>query len=110
MCAVGDLDEAVQALKATAEGMTPAACTTGGESILEDDELKPSFMRRVSSDRSPPAKEPAAHDPNPRPVTRRRTEATRNAAQPAKAKAAMQVLPCHLRVVPLSMWLNIVVS
>ncbi|KAL3145746.1 hypothetical protein ABBQ38_015126 [Trebouxia sp. C0009 RCD-2024] len=86
----GDLDEAVQALKATAEGMTPAACTTGGESILEDDELKPSFMRRVSSDRSPPAKEPAAHDPNPRPVTRRRTEATRNAAQPAKAKAAMQ--------------------
>ena len=89
-CAVGDLDEAVQALKATAEGMMPAVCTTGGPSVLEDDELKPSFMRRVSSDRSPPAKEPAAHDPNPRPVTRRRTEATRN-TQPAKAKAAMQV-------------------
>ncbi|KAL3156076.1 hypothetical protein ABBQ32_013064 [Trebouxia sp. C0010 RCD-2024] len=86
----GDLDEAVQALKATAEGMTPAVCTTEGASVLEDDELKPSFMRRVSSDRSPPAKEPAANDPNPRPVTRRRTEATINAAQPAKAKATMQ--------------------
>lgn len=94
-CGVGDLDEAVQALKATAEGTAAAACKTGGTSVLEDDELKPSFMRRVASDRSPTANEAAVDDPNPRPLTRRRTEATRS-AQPAKAKAAMQVHPCHL--------------
>lgn len=115
----GDLDEAVQALKATTEslgpgiGIGPAPSRTGGANPLEDDELKPSFMRRAAPDRSPPshdrslgapvpvhvhtvpeaaptATEAISQDPNLRPVTRRRTDSGKTAAQD-KAKAVMQV-------------------
>lgn len=122
-CGAGDMDEAVQALKATTEslgpgtGAGPAASRTGGANALEDDELKPSFMRRAAPDRSPPshgrpvpvpvpmpvpmqalthlpppqtATEASSQDPNPRPVTRRRTDSSKTAER-AKAKAVMQV-------------------
>ena len=127
-CAAGDLDEAVQALKATTEslgpgiGIGPAPSRTGGANPLEDDELKPSFMRRAAPDRSPPshgrplpapvpmhahtlpqaaptANEAISQDPNPRPVTRRRIDSSKTAAR-AKAKAVMQVSPCHLLFLP----------
>ena len=86
----------------------PAASrTAGGAKVLEDDELKPSFMRRPAPDRSPPshgrpmqadthlqavqtAKEASSQDPNPRPITRRRTDPSK-IAERAKAKAVMQV-------------------
>ena len=114
----------MQALKATTEsagpgiGIGPAASRTGGANALEDDDLKPSFMRRAAPDRSPPshgkplpmavsmhadthpkapstANEAISQDPNPSPVMRRRTDSTKTAAR-AKAKAVMQVGPCHL--------------
>ena len=115
------MDEAVQALKATTEspgpgtGVGPAASRSGGANALEDDELKPSFMRRAAADRSPPshgrpvptpvpapmqalthrplpqtASEASSQDPNPRPVTRRRTDCSK-LAERTKAKAVMQV-------------------
>lgn len=129
-CGAGDMDEAVQALKATAEslwpgtGAGPAASRSGGANALEDDELKPSFMRRAAPDWSPPshgrpmpmpvpvpmqahsdlpplqtATEASSQDPNPRPVTRRRTDSSKTAER-AKAKAVMQVWPCHLTFLP----------
>ena len=126
-CAAGDLDEAVQALKATTESTGagvftgPAASRTGGGNALEDEELKPSFMRRAAPDRSPPSpgrplplpvptyadtyqaapadNEAISQDPNPRPVTRRRTDSSKIAAR-VKAKAVMQVWPCYLLFLP----------
>lgn len=118
----------MQALKATTEsfgpsvGIGPAASRTGGANAVEDDDLKPSFMRRAAADRSPPshgrplplpvpvhadtypkaaptANEAISQDPNPRPVTRRRTDSSKTAAR-AKAKAVMQVWPCHLPFLP----------
>ena len=116
--AAGDLDEAVQALKATTEAGAdptgPADSRTNGANLLEDDELKPSFMRRTASDRSPPSqgraaqtqgilqsghvdKEAGSSDLNPRPLTRRRTEPS-NAARQAKAKAVLQVGTAYLHL------------
>lgn len=121
VCVAGDLDEAVQALKATTEsvgpgvGIGPAGSRIGEANALEDDELKPSFMRRAAPDRSPPShgrplpvpvpvpvhadthpkaapsvNEAISQDPNLLPVTRRRTDCSKTAAQ-AQAKAVMQV-------------------
>lgn len=123
ICGAGDMDEAVQALKETTEslgpgtGVGPAASRSGGANALEDDELKPSFMRRPATDRSPPshgrpvptpvpvpvpmqalahlplpqtASEASSQDPNPRPATRRRTDSSKTTER-TKAKAVMQV-------------------
>ena len=99
----GDLDVAVQALKATT-GLTdlPASQAENRENEANaptDDDLKPCFMRRVALDKSPDGRsslletalqtEACMHDGNPRPVVRRRTEPT-NAATQAAAKAVLQ--------------------
>ncbi|DBA80496.1 hypothetical protein WJX77_011409 [Trebouxia sp. C0004] len=103
----GDLDEAVQALKATTSNAELASSQadsgTNGASGQTDDDLKPSFMRRLAADKSPnvtlparnrlqtesPAKERPPDDVNPRPIARRRIYPASGARQ-AVAKAVLQ--------------------
>ncbi len=108
----GDLDEAVQALKATTNNAelpsSQADSGTHGASGLTDDDLKPSFMRRLAADKSPngvtlparnslqpdsPAKERPPDDINPRPIARRRIDPAFGARQ-AAAKAVLQASIC----------------
>lgn len=108
----GDLDEAVQALKATTKNAelpsSQADSGTNGASGLTDDDLKPSFMRRLAADKSPngvtlparnslqtdsPAKERPPDDVNPRPIARPRIHPASGARQ-AAAKAVLQASVC----------------
>ena len=108
----GDLDEAVQALKATTNNAelasSQADSETNGASGLTDDDLKPSFMRRLAADKSPndvtlpvrnslqtdsPAKERPPDDINPRPIARRRIDPAFGARR-AAAKAVLQASIC----------------
>ncbi len=110
--AAGDLDEAVQALKATTSNAempsSQADSRSNGASGLTDDDLKPSFMRRPAADQSPtgvtlparnslqtgsPAKERPPDDINPRPIARRRIDPASDAKQ-AAAKAVLQASVC----------------
>jgi len=110
--AAGDLDEAVQALKATTSNAEmpsgQADSRWNGASGLTDDDLKPSFMRRLAADQSPngvtlparnslqtgsPAKERPPDDINPRPIARRRIDTASDAKQ-AAAKAVLQASVC----------------
>lgn len=104
----GDLDEAVQALKATTHNAELPSNQTdsgmNGANGLTDDDLKPSFMRRLAADKSPngvtlparnslqtdsPAKKRPPDDINPRPTARRRIDPASSARQ-AAAKAVLQ--------------------
>lgn len=108
----------MQALKATTEAGAgpsgPADSRANGANVLEDDDLKPSFMRRAASDRSPPSqpratqtwgslqsghvdKAAGSEDPNPRPLTRRCTAPTKTTRK-AKAKAVLQVRTAYLHL------------
>ena len=108
----GDLDEAVQALKATTNNAelpgSQADSGTNGASGLTDDDLKPSFMRRLAADKSSngvtlpvknslqtdsPAKQRPPDDVNPRPIARRRIDPASGARQ-AAAKAVLQASTC----------------
>ena len=110
--AAGDLDEAVQALKATTNNAELASSqadnVTNGASGLTDDDLKPAFMRRLAADKSShgvtlparnslqtdsPAKERPPDDINPRPIARRRIDPA-SAARQAAAKAVLQASIC----------------
>ena len=85
----GDLDEAVQALKATTEGADDCNhgpdSRLGGVNDLLDDDLKPSFMRHMAADhrgsmiedvvqRSIGTKQKRTADSTSRPAIRRRTD------------------------------------
>ena len=108
----GDLDEAVQALKATTNiaelASTQADSGTNKASGLTDDDLKPAFMRRLAADQPPdgvtlparnslqtdsPAKERPPDDINPRPIARRLIDPASGARQ-AAAKAVLQASIC----------------
>ena len=108
----GDLDEAVQALKATTNNAelpsSQADSGTNGASGLTDDDLKPSIMRRLAADKSSngvtlpvenslrtdsPAKERPPDDVNPRPIARRRIDPA-SGARHAAAKAVLQESTC----------------
>lgn len=91
----GDLDEAVQALKATTTGTDSPRSNTddnpqSASGTFTDDDLKPAFMRRLASDKLQQADAATASDEaqlmgavearqggsdiNPRPATRRRVD------------------------------------
>ena len=108
----GDLDEAVQALKATTNNAELASSqadnATNGASGLTDDDLKPAFMRCLAADKSSngvtlparnslqtdsPAKERPPDDINPRPIARRRIDSA-SAAKQTAAKAVLQASTC----------------
>ncbi|DBA75526.1 hypothetical protein WJX79_007572 [Trebouxia sp. C0005] len=121
----GDLDEAVQALKATTNNAelasSQADSETNGASGLTDDDLKPSFMRRLAADKSPndvtlpvrnslqtdsPAKERPPDDINPRPIARRRIDPAFGARR-AAAKAVLQKeVPDLLDILQQRAWLT----
>ena len=69
LCATGDLDEAVQALKATTEGAEPGTdpgvtrCTNANAML--DDDIRPSFMRHVAANHKDPSNAAACTDVMP---------------------------------------------
>lgn len=111
----GDLDEAVQALKATTGGTdSPRNIDSNPQhasGALTDDDLKPAFMRRLTSDKLQPdgtvtteeaqlmgtlqARQGGELDVNPRPVSRRRLDR----AAIARKAAATAVLKVQLLLV-----------
>ena len=111
----GDLDEAVQALKATTGGTdSPRNTDTNPQhasGTLTDDDLKPAFMRRLTSDRLQPdgtvmaeeaqlmgreqARQGGELDVNPRPVSRRRLDPAATARK-AAATAVLKVQSLRL--------------
>ena len=112
----GDLDEAVQALKATTGGNdSPRNMNSNPQhasGALTDDDLKPAFMRRLTSDRLQPdgtvtteeaqlmgalqARQGGELDMNPRPVSRRRLDPAATARK-AAATAVLKVQSLRLR-------------
>lgn len=114
--AAGDLDEAVQALKATTGGNdspTSNADNLHASGALTDDDLKPAFMRRSASDKlHHPDGAMAAEDAqlmdvaqarqagvdmNPRPMARRRLDPAATARK-AAATAVLKVQHFHTPV------------
>lgn len=113
----GDLDEAVQALKATTAGTDSPRSNTdqnpqSASGTFTDDDLKPAFMRRLTSDKLPHPDGLTASDDlqghgstevlqsgcvdiNPRPATRRRLNPAATARK-AVATAVLKVQQCPL--------------